>query len=318
MRRMEILADQLYKKREIRGFCHLADGQEAVAAGMEAAMTRDDCLITAYRDHNQALARGDTTRRIFAEMMGKRTGSSAGKGGSMHFYNRKSNFYGGNGIVGAQVPVGTGLAFAQKYKGEKHFTVAMYGDGASNQGQFFEAANMAGLWSLPMIYMCENNTYGMGTSQERAAHNTNFYERGDKIPGFKFEAQNVLMVKEAVKWAGQYVIENGPLVLEAHTYRYHGHSMSDPGITYRSKDEIADIRKTRDPVEIGRQMLLDQGWADEKELKQFEKDIRKQLEEEVESVRNDPWPTEDDLYDHVGVTKGHFIRGVEYRHSKQL
>ena len=126
------------------------------------------------------------------------------------------------------------------------------------------------------------------------------------------------MVKEAVKWAGQYVIENGPLVLEAHTYRYHGHSMSDPGITYRSKDEIADIRKTRDPVEIGRQMLLDQGWADEKELKQFEKDIRKQLEEEVESVRNDPWPTEDDLYDHVGVTKGHFIRGVEYRHSKQL
>lgn len=279
-------------------------------------MTRDDCLITAYRDHCQALARGDTTYRIMAEMMGKRTGSSSGKGGSMHYYNRKSNYYGGNGIVGAQLPVGTGLAFAQKYKGEKNFTVAMYGDGASNQGQFFEAANMAGLWKLPIIYLCENNTYGMGTSQDRSSHNTNFYARGDKIPGFKIEGQNVLMVKEAIKWAGAYVIENGPIFIEMSTYRYHGHSMSDPGITYRSKDEVADTRKTRDPVDICRNMLLEQGWAEADELKNIEKQVRKNIEAEVEKIRNDPWPTAEDLYDHVGVTDGHYIRGVEYKLSK--
>ena len=200
----------------------------------------------------------------------------------MHYYNRKSNYYGGNGIVGAQLPVGTGLAFAQKYRGEKNFTIAMYGDGASNQGQFFEAANIAGLWNLPIIYLCENNTYGMGTSQDRSSHNTNFYARGDKIPGFKIEAQNVLMVKEAIKWAGAYAVENGPIFLECSTYRYHGHSMSDPGITYRSKDEIANVRKTRDPVEICRNMLLDQGWATAEELKDEEKAIRKNLENEVE------------------------------------
>lgn len=315
MRRMEILSDQLYKKREIRGFCHLYDGQEAIAAGCEAGMTRQDNLITAYRDHCQALARGDTTYRIMAEMMGKKTGSSKGKGGSMHYYNRKSNFYGGNGIVGAQLPVGTGLAFAQKYRGDKNFTIAMYGDGASNQGQFFEASNMAGLWRLPIIYLCENNTYGMGTSQERSSYNTNFYSRGDRIPGFKIEGQNVLMVKEAIKWAGAYVQENGPIFMEASTYRYHGHSMSDPGVTYRSKDEIADIRKTRDPVELARAMLIEQEWATADELKAFEKDVRKRLEEEVARIRNDPWPGDEELFGHVGVTQGHFIRGVEYKDS---
>ena len=316
MRRMEILCDQLYKKREIRGFLHLYDGQEAIAAGCEAAMTREDCLITAYRDHCQALARGDTTYRIFAEMMGKVTGSSMGKGGSMHYYNRKSNFYGGNGIVGAQLPVGTGLAFALKYQQTKNFAVAMYGDGASNQGQFFEAQNIAGLWKLPIIYLCENNTYGMGTSQERSSLNTEFYARGDKIPGFKIEGQNVLMVKEAIKWAGAYAVENGPIFLECSTYRYHGHSMSDPGVTYRTKEEIAGIRQNRDPLEIVKQMLLDQGWAEADELKQFDKDTRKRLEAEINQVRNDPWPTVENLYEHVGVTGGHFIRGVHYDESK--
>lgn len=257
MRRLEIVSDQLYKKREIRGFCHLYDGQEAIAEGMEAGMTRKDAIITAYRDHCQALARGDTTYRILAEMMAKQTGSSKGKGGSMHYYNSKERFFGGNGIVGAQMPVGTGLAFAMKYKGEDAFACTMYGDGAANQGQLFEAANIAGLHKLPMIYICENNHYGMGTSADRGSHNTKFYARGDLIPGLKVDAQNVLMVRETIKWAGAYVKKNGPLFLEFSTYRYHGHSMSDPGITYRTKDEVQKVRDTRDPVEIVRNMILE-------------------------------------------------------------
>ena len=315
MRRMEVLSDQLYKKREIRGFCHLYDGQEAIAEGMEAGMTRDDAIITAYRNHCQALARGDTTYRIMAEMMAKHTGSSKGKGGSMHYYNSKNNYYGGNGIVGAQMPVGTGLAFALKYRGKKNFACTLYGDGAANQGQLAEAANMAGLWDLPIIFVCENNHYGMGTSEKRSSHNTHYYERGDRIPGIQVEAQNVLMVREITKWAGKYVVENGPLFLEMNTYRYHGHSMSDPGITYRTKDEIAQVRQTRDPVEIARNMLVDRKWATVEETKQIEKDIRKRIEAEVAQIRNDPFPPMEELYMDVGATKEHYIRGVEYELS---
>jgi len=213
------------------------------------------------------------------------------------------------------MPVGTGLAFAQKYRGQKNFTICMYGDGAANQGQLAEAANMAGLWKLPIIYLCENNTYGMGTSQDRSSHNTNYYSRGDKIPGFKIEAQYTLMVKEAIKWAGAYAVENGPIYLECSTYRYHGHSMSDPGITYRTKEEVAMNRATRDPVDIVRNMLIEQDWATAAELKDFEKNVRKEAEAEIEDIRNDPWPTEADLFNHIGGTPGHFIRGVEYKNS---
>ena len=314
MRRMEIVSDLLYKKKEINGFCHLYDGQEAIAEGMEAAMTKDDCLISAYRIHCQQLARGDTAYRILAEMMGRQTGSSKGKGGSMHFYSSKNNFYGGNGIVGAQMPVGTGLAFAQKYSGKKNFTVAMYGDGAASQGQFAEAMNMAGLWKLPIVYVCENNLYGMGTSNERHSHNTKFYARGDLLPGFKMEGQNVLAVREAIKFAGNHSIEHSPMLIEFSTYRYHGHSMSDPGVTYRTKEEIADVRAQRDPIEIVRKMILDNSWAGASELKDYEKMVRRQMDEDVEKIKKDPFPGPEELYTDIAVNNDdHYVRGVEHK-----
>lgn len=248
-------------------------------------------------------------------MMAKHTGSSKGKGGSMHYYNSKNRFYGGNGIVGAQLPVGTGLAFAMRYKGEDAFACALYGDGAGNQGQLYEAANMAGIWNLPIVYICENNHYAMGTAQKRHAHNTAFHQRGDLIPGLYVDGQNVLMVREAIKFAGEYAKKNGPLFLEFDTYRYHGHSMSDPGITYRTKDEVAEVRQTRDPIEICRNMILKHSWATEAELKDIEKNIRKRLDQEVEQIRNDPFPPKEELYTDVGVTKGHYIRGVNIETS---
>lgn len=204
MRRVEIAADLLYKNKEIRGFCHLYDGQESITVGMEAALTYDDCIITAYRDHTTAMGRGYTGYEVLAEMLQKSTGATKGKGGSMHYYHKKNNFYGGNGIVGAQVPVGAGVAFGLKYQGKKNICVNMYGDGAANQGQIYEAANMAGLWKLPCVFTCENNLYGMGTSVERASHNTKFYTRGDSIPGVLALGNHVLAVRELYKFCKNY------------------------------------------------------------------------------------------------------------------
>jgi pyruvate dehydrogenase E1 component alpha subunit len=279
---MEITCDNEYKARTIRGFCHLYDGQEAIGTGVNAALDLEDSWITSYRCHCIALARGGTVEGVLAELMGNSHGQTGGKGGSMHFYNKEHNFYGGQGIVGAQVPVGTGLAFANKYKtplGEKMpVAIGCYGDGAANQGQIWEAANMAALWKLPMIFCIENNQYGMGTSISRSSCNNDYYTMGNVIPGLKMDGMNVLSVREGIKFVKDYVSSgNGPMFVEMSTYRYHGHSMSDPGTTYRNRDEIAAMRQTRDPIEFVKKLLLDHTDVAEEELKAIEKDIRAEV-----------------------------------------
>uniref|UniRef100_A0A3P8U7E1 Pyruvate dehydrogenase E1 component subunit alpha, testis-specific form, mitochondrial n=1 Tax=Amphiprion percula TaxID=161767 RepID=A0A3P8U7E1_AMPPE len=235
MRRMELKADQLYKQKIIRGFCHLYDGQEACAVGIEAAINLSDHLITAYRAHGYTYTRGGTVKKIMAELTGRRGGIAKGKGGSMHMYCE--HFYGGNGIVGAQVPLGAGVALACKYQGNSELCVCLYGDGAANQGQIFETYNMAALWKLPVIFICENNGYGMGTSVERAAASTDYFKRGEFIPGVRVDGMDVLCVREASRFAADYCRSGkGPILMELQTYRYHGHSMSDPGVSLTCKN----------------------------------------------------------------------------------
>jgi pyruvate dehydrogenase E1 component alpha subunit len=312
-RRFEIVADTLYKQREIRGFCHLYDGQEAVVIGMEEAMEPTDSCITSYREHCHQLIRGDTGASVMAEMLGKSTGCSKGRGGSMHMYHPEGGFYGGNGIVGAQVPLGAGLAFAHKYRKDGGAALAFYGDGAANQGQLYEAANMAALWKLPMVFVCENNEYGMGTSIARASGSHTFYTRGDYIPGLWADGMDVLASREAFKYAvGHAKAGHGPIFLELSTYRYHGHSMSDPGISYRSRDEVDGVRKERDCIDMTRNRILENGWATAAELKAIDKAQRKRVDSEVKEAKSATELPTAELFDDIYIDgRPSYVRTVD-------
>ncbi|OWF49774.1 pyruvate dehydrogenase E1 component subunit alpha, mitochondrial-like [Mizuhopecten yessoensis] len=297
IRRMETTAGNMYKAKQVRGFCHLYSGQEACCVGMEASMTPEDAVITAYRAHGWSYIRGVSILGVLAELTGKKSGCSMGKGGSMHMYGK--NFYGGNGIVGAQVPLGAGIAFAMKYRKEKNICVTLYGDGAANQGQLFETFNMAKLWNLPCVFVCENNGYGMGTSAERASASIDYYTRGDYVPGIKCDGMDVLAVREAMKFCKDYVLKNGPILLEVATYRYSGHSMSDPGTSYRSREEVKEVREKKDPITTFKEKLLSSNLATADELKKIDTEVRKEVEAAAELAKNDTELSGDYLYNQI-------------------
>lgn len=268
---------------------HLSIGQEAVAVGIEHAISKLDSVITSYRCHGFTYMRGATVKAVLAELLGRREGVSYGKGGSMHMYAPR--FYGGNGIVGAQVPLGLGLAFAHKYTGENAATVTLYGDGASNQGQIFESYNMAKLWNIPCIFACENNKYGMGTSAARSSALTKFYQRGQYIPGLKVNGMDVVAVYQATKFAKEWTGSGkGPIVLEFETYRYGGHSMSDPGTTYRTREEIQHMRSESDPIAGLKLRLLNNKIISEDELKKVDKETRAFVDKEAAAAEASPPP----------------------------
>jgi len=313
MRRIEIAADVAYKKKQIRGFLHLYNGQEAVAAGLESELKPSDHVITAYRCHAHMISRrcGTEPKAVLAELLGKDTGCSRGKGGSMHMYNDKTNFHGGNGIVGAQVPIGTGIAWSQKLNKTGAVTVIYYGDGAANQGQIFEASNMAKIHNLPAIYVCENNQYGMGTSVARASATPDFYTRGQFIPGIRYNGMNVLQSREVAKYAVEYARTTGPILLEAKTYRYKGHSMSDPGTTYRSREEVEGIRLNRDPILQVEAWLLSNNLATEEELKAINAEVKAVIDQAVAFAEKSALPAAEELLNHVNASENHIIKGTE-------
>ncbi|XP_043928185.1 pyruvate dehydrogenase E1 component subunit alpha, mitochondrial-like isoform X1 [Protopterus annectens] len=309
IRRMELKADQLYKQKIIRGFCHLYDGQEACCVGIEAALKHEDHLITSYRDHAFTFTRGVPVKHVLAELTGRRSGCAKGKGGSMHMYTR--NFYGGNGIVGAQIPLGAGVAWACKYNGTGGVCVAMHGDGAANQGQIFETYNMAALWKLPCVFICENNRYGMGTSVERAAASTDYYKRGEFIPGLRLDGMDVLCVREATKFAAEYCrAGKGPILLELQTYRFHGHSMSDPGVSYRTREEIQEVKSKSDPITLLKDKMVNKNLSSAEELKEIDVAVKKLIEEAAQFATTDAEPPLEDLANHIYYKEPPFeVRG---------
>ncbi|MGH6933343.1 MAG: pyruvate dehydrogenase (acetyl-transferring) E1 component subunit alpha [Dongiaceae bacterium] len=301
IRRFEEKAGQLYGMGLIGGFCHLYIGQEAVVVGMQSAILPTDTVITGYRDHGHMLACGMDPKGVMAELTGRRGGVSKGKGGSMHMFSREKNFYGGHGIVAGQVPLGTGLAFAHRYREDGNVCLAYLGDGAVNQGQVYESFNMAALWKLPIVYVIENNKYGMGTSVERASARPDLFRRGDAygIPGAQVNGMDVLAVAAAAQKAVAHARSGkGPQILEMLTYRYRGHSMSDPA-KYRSKEEVARVRQENDPIDHLRQLLLDGGHADDAALKSIDRQIKDIVAGATEFAQSSPEPDPSELYTDV-------------------
>ncbi|WP_208441046.1 pyruvate dehydrogenase (acetyl-transferring) E1 component subunit alpha [Bartonella raoultii] len=303
IRRFEEKAGQLYGMGLIGGFCHLYIGQEAVVVGTLQAAKEGDQVITSYRDHGHMLAVGMSPRGVMAELTGRQGGFSKGKGGSMHMFSKEKNFYGGHGIVGAQVPIGSGLAFSNQYLGKDNVTLVYFGDGAANQGQVYESFNMASLWKLPVIYIIENNQYAMGTSVARASADTDFSRRGlsFEIPGIVVDGMDVRSVKgaadEAISWARS---GKGPIILDMQTYRYRGHSMSDPA-KYRSKEEVQKIKEEHDPIDQVRNRILEQGFASEDDLKLIDKEVRAIVADAADFAQSDQEPDASELYTDVLV-----------------
>lgn len=303
IRRFEEKAGQLYGLGLIGGFCHLYIGQEAVAVGLQSALEAGkDSVITGYRDHGHMLAYGIDPKVIMAELTGRGAGISRGKGGSMHMFSTEHKFYGGHGIVGAQVPLGAGLAFAHQYRGDGGLCMAYFGDGAANQGQVYEAFNMAALWNLPVIFVVENNGYAMGTAVTRGSAETEFHRRGTafRIPGMKVNGMDVLEVRAAAEVAVAHVRSGkGPVLMELHTYRYRGHSMSDPA-KYRTREEVQEMREKHDPIDAAKAELLERGIAEER-IKEIEKQIRSAVNEAADFAENSPEPDMTELYTDVLV-----------------
>jgi pyruvate dehydrogenase E1 component alpha subunit len=298
IRRFEERAGQMYGMGLIGGFCHLYIGQEAVVVGMEMAIKEGDQVITGYRDHGHMLAAGMDPKGVMAELTGRITGYSKGKGGSMHMFSREKEFFGGHGIVGASVPLGTGLAFANKYRGNDHVCLTYFGDGAANQGQVYESFNMAELWKLPVVYVIENNRYAMGTSVARSSAQTNLSRRGISfnINGEQVDGMDVRAVKAAGEKAVGWVRSgNGPYILEMMTYRYRGHSMSDPA-RYRTREEVNDVRDHYDPIEMARARIIEKKFATDDELKEIEKHVRDQVVEAAEFAQAGAEPDAGELW----------------------
>ena len=305
IRRFEERAGQLYGMGLIGGFCHLYIGQEAVVVGIQAALAESDSVITGYRDHGHMLVKGIPANAVMAELTGRQAGISKGKGGSMHMFSVEHGFYGGHGIVGAQVSLGTGLAFAHKYKEDGGIAVTYFGDGASNQGQVYESFNMAELWKLPIIFVIENNQYAMGTSVNRASAEDILYRRGEsfRIPGMQVDGMDVQAVRGAAQVAVDWVRSGkGPVLMELKTYRYRGHSMSDPA-KYRSREEVQSMREKSDPIEQVKREIFEQNFADEAALKKIDREIREIVDASADFAEASPEPDPSELDTDVLVGK---------------